>query len=110
MIFIEQKPLLNHKLVRHAIVVLGKNTQFLPPLLAAIMRGPKTAATAYVKVTDRNQAGHDPLRPVANVGYLELKTIETFPHKSRLKLYGTAFQGTTLIHLREMHDLRSTIT
>jgi hypothetical protein len=47
---------------------------------------------------------------VANVGYLELKTIETFPHKSRLKLYGTAFQGTILIYLREMHDLRSTIT
>jgi hypothetical protein len=43
-------------------------------------------------------------------GYLELKTIETFPHKSRLKLYGTAFQGTTLIYLREMHELRSTIT
>ena len=54
--------------------------------------------------------GVDPLRPVANVGYLELKTIETFPHESRLKLYRTAFQGTTLIYLREMHDLRSTIT
>ena len=51
---------------------------------------------------------HDPLRPVANVGYLELNTIETFPHKSRLKLW-TAFQGTTLIYLREMHELRSTI-
>ncbi len=54
--------------------------------------------------------GVDPLRPVANVGYLELKTIETFPHESRLKLYRTAFQGTTLIYLREMHDLRTTIT
>jgi hypothetical protein len=57
----------------------------------------------------RSIPGVDPLRPVANVGYLELKTIETFPHKSRLKLYGTAFQGTTLIYLREMHDLRFTI-
>jgi len=52
----------------------------------------------------------DPPRPAANVGYLELKTIENFPHKSRLKLYGTAFQGTTLIYPRKMHDLRSTIT
>jgi len=52
----------------------------------------------------------DPLRPVANVGYLELKTIDTFPHKSRSNLYGTAFRGTTLIYLREMHELRSTIT
>jgi hypothetical protein len=58
----------------------------------------------------RHRANVDPLRPVANVGYLELKTIESFPHKFRLKLYGTAFQGTTLIYLREMHDLRSTIT
>jgi hypothetical protein len=57
----------------------------------------------------RSIPGVDPLRPVANVGYLELKTIETFPHKSRLKLYGTAFQGTTLIYLREMHDLRFTM-
>jgi len=40
MVFIEQKPLLNHELVRHAIVVLGKNVIFLPPLLAAILRGP----------------------------------------------------------------------
>jgi hypothetical protein len=45
----------------------------------------------------------DPLRPVANVGYLELKAIKTFlrsgpPSKARL------------IYLREMHDLRSTIT
>ena len=52
----------------------------------------------------------DPPRPAANVGYLELKTIENFPHKSRLKLYGTAFQGTTLHCLREMYDLQSTIT
>jgi hypothetical protein len=51
-----------------------------------------------------------PLRPAANLGYLELKTIETFPHKSRLKHYGTAFQGTTLVYLGEMHELRSTIT
>jgi hypothetical protein len=60
---------------------------------------PKNARTSAI----------DPLRPVANVGYLELKTIETFRHKSRLKLYGTAFQGTALIYLREMHDLRSAI-
>jgi hypothetical protein len=39
MIFIEQNPLPDHELVRHAIVALGKNTLFLPPLLAAIMRG-----------------------------------------------------------------------
>ena len=55
-------------------------------------------------------AGLDPLQPVANVGYLKLKTIETFLHKSRLNLYGTAFQGKTLICLREMHELRSTTT
>jgi hypothetical protein len=52
----------------------------------------------------------DPQPPVANVGYLEPKKIETFPHKSRLKLYGTTFQGTTLIYLREMHDLWSAFT
>ena len=40
MVFIEQKPLLDHELVRHAIVVLGRNVLFIPPLLAAIMRGP----------------------------------------------------------------------
>jgi hypothetical protein len=28
MVFIEQKPLLNHELVRHAIMVLGKNVLF----------------------------------------------------------------------------------
>jgi hypothetical protein len=49
------------------------------------------------------ESPHDPLRPVANVGYLELKAIKTFlrsgpPSKARL------------IYLREMHDLRSTIT
>ena len=47
---------------------------------------------------------------MANVGYLELKTIETFPHKCPLKLYGTAFRSTTLIYLRETHELRTTIT
>jgi hypothetical protein len=40
MICIEQNRLPDHELVRHAIVALGKNTLFLPPLLAAIMRGP----------------------------------------------------------------------
>ena len=40
MVFIEQNPLLNYELARHAIVALGKNTLFLSPLLAAIMRGP----------------------------------------------------------------------
>jgi integrase len=45
MVFVEQKPLLNHELVRYAIVVLGKNVLFLPPLLAAIMRGPRYVAT-----------------------------------------------------------------
>ena len=41
MVFIEQKPLPDHELVRHAIVVLGRNVLFIPPLLAAIMKGPR---------------------------------------------------------------------
>ena len=43
MVLTEQKSLLNHDLVRHAIVVLGKNVRLIPPLLAAITRGPLCA-------------------------------------------------------------------
>jgi hypothetical protein len=42
MLFMEQKSSQNQRLVRHAIMVLGKNTLFLPPLLAAEMRGPRS--------------------------------------------------------------------
>jgi hypothetical protein len=56
MVFIEQKPLLNHELVRHAIVVLGKNVLFLPPLLAAVMRGP--SFRNLVVGVGRAPAGH----------------------------------------------------
>jgi hypothetical protein len=45
MVFIEQKSLQNHALVRNAIVVLGKNPLFLPPLPAAIMRGAQWTGT-----------------------------------------------------------------
>jgi hypothetical protein len=48
--------------------------------------------------------------PSVTVSYLELKKIETFLTNLGCQLAGTAFQGTTLLCLREMHDLRSTIT
>jgi DUF1016 N-terminal domain len=65
MLFIEQKPLLNHKLVRYAIVDLGKNTLFLPPLLAAIMRGTPNALMTAVyweigrRIVEFEQCGRD---------------------------------------------------
>jgi hypothetical protein len=52
----------------------------------------------------------EPLLSPVTVGYLELKKIATFPRKSQMSIRGTAFQGTTLLCLRKMHDLRSTIT
>ena len=44
------------------------------------------------------------------VGYLELKKNRNLLTNLGCQLAGTAFQGTTLLCLREMHDLRSTIT
>jgi hypothetical protein len=44
------------------------------------------------------------------VGYSELKKTKLSLTNLGCQLAGTAFQGTTLLCLREMHDLRPTIT
>ena len=51
----------------------------------------------------------DPFPCSVTVGYLEVKTIETFPQKSRMPTC-IALHGTTLLCLRETHDIQSTIT
>jgi hypothetical protein len=54
--------------------------------------------------------GIDPVLSSVTVGYLEVKTLRLSLTNLGCQLVGTALQGTTLLCLREMHDLQSTIT
>jgi hypothetical protein len=52
----------------------------------------------------------DPFLSSVTVGYLELKKSKLSLTNLGCKVAGTAFPDTTLLCLREMHDLRSTLT